>query len=128
MKKRAFIGLLAVLLMLLPVLCACGADYSSDERIGTYVDEETGAYTLTLSANGEGSLTHRSNTVLPTEESIFFELRGGYLYINGKSTNGAVIGQNEYYGKIEKTDGVYTVSLKSDVTGISLGTFKMQEK
>lgn len=121
MRKR--ISAVALCLLLLFSLVSC-IKYEGDERVGTYIDIETGAYTLVLYETGEGVLTHTSNTVLPTEEEIFFSLRGGYLYVNGKSANDAVIGQNEYYGKIEKTDGVYTVSLKSDVTGISLGTFK----
>lgn len=122
MRKR--ISALCLLMLLLLSLCACSASYEGDERIGTYVDAETGAYTLVLRADGKGTLTHTSSTVLPTEEEIFFELRDGYLYINGRLDNGAVIGKNEYYGKLEKTDGVYRVSLKSEVTGVSLGTFE----
>ena len=120
--KRIFSLLLCALLLC--SLASCATSYAGDERIGTYTDKETGAYTLVLNENGKGTLTHTSATVLPTEEEIFFELRDGYLYINGRSANGAVIGQNEYYGKIEEKNGTYTVSLKSDLTGISLGTFE----
>lgn len=122
MKKS--VSLVLILSLLLFALSGCGADYSGDERIGTYRDEETGAYTLVLQSNGKGRITHHSDTVLPTEEEIFFELRDGYLYVTGRVDNGAVIGKNEHYGQIEKVDGVYTVVLKSDVTGGLLGTFK----
>ncbi len=122
MKKSVSLVLLLCFLFL--ALSGCGADYTGDERIGTYQDEETGAYTLVLQSNGKGTITHHSSTVLPTEEEIFFELRDGCLYITGRLDNGAVIGKNEHYGQMEKINGVYTVVLKSDVTGGLLGTFK----
>ena len=119
--KRIFSLLLCALLLC--TLAACATSYAGDERLGTYKDKETGCYTLVLLEDGTGSITHESNTVLPTEEEIFFEIREGVLYLNGKSANGAVIGQTEYYGKLSEADGSYTVLLKSDLTGISLGTF-----
>lgn len=104
-------------------LASCSPSYEGDGRIGTYIDKETGAYILVLDANGKGSITHASSSLLPTAEEIFFEIRDGYLYINGTSANGAVIGQHEYYGEIKEENGGYTVALKSDLTGILLGTF-----
>ena len=104
-------------------LFSCSPDYTGDERIGRYVDKETGCYALVLNSDGSGSITHLSSSLLPTEEEIFFELRDGFLYVNGKSANGAVIGTNEYFGQLTEEDGVYTVALKSDLTGITLGTF-----
>ena len=125
MKKR--IWLIALLGVLLFSFLSCSPSYEGDERIGTYTDKETGAYTLVLREDGKGSITHASSTVLPTEEEIFFEIRDGYLYVNGKSANGAVIGQNEYYGEIKEEGGTYTVSLKSELTGIVLGTFTKEK-
>lgn len=125
MKKR--IWLIALLGVLLFSFLSCSPSYEGDERIGRYTDKETGAYTLVLQKDGKGSITHASDTVLPTEEEIFFEIRDGYLYVNGKSANGAVIGQNEYYGEIKEEDGTYTVSLKSELTGIVLGTFTKEK-
>jgi len=98
MKKRIWLLILAV--ALLCSLASCATSYAGDERIGTYTDRETGAYTLVLNEDGTGSITHKSATVLPTEEEIFFEINEGVLYLNGKSTNGAVIGKSEYFGKV----------------------------
>ena len=119
--KRIFSLLLCALLLC--SLASCATSYAGDGRIGTYTDKETGAYTLVLNEDGTGVITYRSLTVLPTEEELFFELREDTLYINGKSDNGAVIGQSEYFGKLTEENGTYTVALKSDLTGISLGTF-----
>ena len=121
MKKRIWLLILAV--ALLCSLASCAPDYSADSRIGTYTDKETGCYTLVLGADGKGSITHTSSTVLPTSEDIFFEIREDTLYLNGKLANGGVIGQNEYFGKITESEDGYTVALQSDVTGIVLGTF-----
>lgn len=121
MRKQLW--LFALLGVLLLSLFSCTPSYEGDERIGTYVDKETGAYILVLSKDGKGSITHTSNSVLPTSEEVFFELRDGYLFVNGKSANGAVIGRHEYYGEVKEENGVYTVALKSELTGITLGTF-----
>ena len=104
-------------------LASCAPSYEGDGRIGAYTDRETGCYTLVLNADGTGVITHASSTVPETREDVFFEIRDGSLFVNGKSKNGAVIGQIEYYGAITETADGYTVPLKSDVTGITLGTF-----
>ena len=104
-------------------LCACAPDYTGDGRLGSYTDLETGAYTLTLRADGRGTVRHTSVLGTVTEEDIVFELDGAYIDILGKTASGGVIGRNEYSGTVEEKDGGYAFALKSVETGVLLGTF-----
>ncbi len=119
--SRAFAFLLSC--VLLAALCSCAPDYANDERIGTYHDRETGAYTLVLHTDGTGTVRHTSVLGTVTEEEIVFEFDRDYIDLLGKSASGGVIGRNEYSGTVSLEDGVYTFALESVETGILLGTF-----
>lgn len=123
-KKRTAVLLLFLMLALL--LSACGADYSGEGFLGTYENGE--GYTLTLKANGRGTLSHLSFYGNETEEEVLFDLeKDGTLVLHGTAEQGGVIGRSEFYGKPVEKDGVYSLTLRAVDSGINLGTFKQKQ-
>ncbi len=125
-QVKQALSAVALLLTLALLLTACGADYSGEGFLGTYENGE--GYTLTLKANGRGTLSHLSAYGTETREEVLFDLeKDGTLVLHGTAEQGGVIGRSEFYGKPTEKDGVYSLTLRAVDSGINLGTFKQKQ-
>lgn len=120
---RYFSRVLALVLSLalLFSFSACAPDYTGDERLGSYGDMETGAYTLVLKEDGTGTFYHVSVHGPVTEEAIVFELTGNEISILGDGSG--MLGKGEYRGTFEKESETYVFALKDADSGNLFATF-----
>ena len=124
-QVKQILTAIALFLTFSLLFTACGADYSGEGFLGTYENGE--GYTLTLKANGRGTLSHLSFYGIETEEEVLFDLeKDGTLVLHGTAEQGGVIGRSEFYGKPVEKDGVYSLTLRAVDSGIGLGTFKQK--
>ena len=120
MKKKAAVLLLLAALAL--GLMACAPDYTGDERLGLYENGE--GYTLVLEADGKGTMTYTSSYGILTEEAVVFDFeKDGTLVLHGTEEVGGVVGRTEFYGRPQKTEDGYTLTLRAVDTGVTLAPF-----